>query len=112
MLLHGPDSVEWLEPSVGPALGLNGYEWPLNILELPPDHGLVLLTDGLFEGRSGRGTERLMESGLLDVARSYASLPGPEFVNALIDDVERRAQSVGGISDDIAVVRVERTTTE
>ncbi len=53
-----------------------------------------------------------MESGLLDVARSYASLPGPEFVNALIDDVERRAQSVGGTSDDIAVVRVERTTTE
>ena len=43
------------------------------------------------------------------MARSYASLPGPEFVNALIDDVERRAQSVGGTSDDIAVVRVERT---
>ena len=111
MLLHGPDSVEWLEPSVGPALGLNGYEWPLNILELPPGHGLVLLTDGLFEGRSGRGTERLMETGLLEVARSYAGLPGAEFVTALIDDVERRAQSVGGISDDIAVVRVERTTT-
>src|SRR6476469_8628305 len=111
MLLHGPDTVEWIEPSVGPALGLNGYEWPLNILELPPGHGLVLLTDGLFEGRSGRGTERLMETGLLEVARSYAHLPGPAFVSALIDDVERRAQSVGGISDDIAVVRVERTTT-
>jgi serine phosphatase RsbU (regulator of sigma subunit) len=111
MLLHGPDSVQWLEPSVGPALGLNGYEWPLNIMELPPGHGLVLLTDGLFEGRSGQGTERLMETGLLEVARSYASLPGAEFVNALIDDVERRAQSVGGISDDIAVVRVERTAT-
>lgn len=111
MLLHGPDSVEWLEPSVGPALGLNGYEWPLNIMELPPRHGLVLLTDGLIEGRSGRGTERLMESGLLEVARSYAHLPGAQFVEALIDDVERRAQSVGGISDDIAVVRVERTAT-
>jgi serine phosphatase RsbU (regulator of sigma subunit) len=112
MLLHGPGSVEWLEPSVGPALGLNGYEWPLNILELPPGHGLVLLTDGLFEGRSGSGTERLMEGGLLDVARSYAHLSGAEFVNALIDDVERRAQSVGGTSDDIAVVRVERAATE
>jgi serine phosphatase RsbU (regulator of sigma subunit) len=112
MLLHGPDSVQWLEPSVGPALGLSGDGWPLNILELPPGHGLVLLTDGLFEGRSGQGAERLMEGGLLEVAQSYAHLPGAEFVNALINDVERRAQSVGGTSDDIAVVRVERTSTE
>jgi serine phosphatase RsbU (regulator of sigma subunit) len=112
MLLHGPDSVRWLEPSVGPALGLSGHEWPLNILELPPGHGLVLLTDGLFEGRSGQGAERLMEGGLLEVAQSYAHLPGGEFVNALINDVERRAQSVGGTSDDIAVVRVERVPTE
>ncbi len=112
MLLHGPGSVEWLEPSVGPALGLNGFEWPLNVMELPPGHGLVLLTDGLFEGRSGHGAERLMEDGLLEVARSFAHLPGAEFVSALIDDVERRAQSVDGTSDDIAVVRVERTATE
>ncbi|WP_174523492.1 PP2C family protein-serine/threonine phosphatase [Mycobacterium lehmannii] len=111
MLLHGDDTVEWLEPEVGPALGLYGLEWPLNIFELPPGYGLVLLTDGLFEGRSGRGTERLGEAGLLEVARGYAHLPGREFVTALIDDVERRAQSVGGISDDIAVVRVERTIT-
>ncbi|BBW99904.1 fused response regulator/phosphatase [Mycolicibacterium moriokaense] len=111
MLLHGPDSVEWLEPEVGPALGLNGYEWPLNIMELPRGYGLVLLTDGLIEGRSGHGTERLMEAGLLEVARSYAHVPGAQFVDALINDVERRAQSVGGISDDIAVVRVERTST-
>ncbi|WP_082690921.1 SpoIIE family protein phosphatase [Mycobacterium sp. GA-1199] len=111
MLLHGKNTVEWLEPRVGPALGLYGHEWPLNLFELPPGYGLVLLTDGLFEGRSGRGTERLGEAGLLEVARGYAHLPGREFVTALIDDVERRAQSVGGISDDIAVVRVERTLT-
>jgi serine phosphatase RsbU (regulator of sigma subunit) len=112
MLVHGPDSVDWLEPAVGPALGLNGREWPLNQFELPTGCGLVLLTDGLFEGRSGRGSERLGEQGLLEVARSYSALPGAQFVNALIDDVEQRAQSVGGISDDIAVVRVERTSVE
>jgi len=111
MLLHGPGTVEWIEPRNGPALGLSGREWPLNLLDLPPGHGLVLLTDGLFEGRSGKGTERLGEDGLLEVARGYAHLPGAEFVNAVIDDVERRAQSVGGISDDIAVVRVQRTAT-
>src|SRR5215217_1107653 len=110
MLLHGPGTVEWLEPPAGPALGLNGKNWPTNMLDLPEGHGLVLLTDGLFEGHSGRGQERLGEDGLLELARSYAALPGADFVNALIDEVEKRAQSVGGISDDIAVVRVERTT--
>ncbi|SEH59178.1 Serine phosphatase RsbU, regulator of sigma subunit [Mycolicibacterium rutilum] len=111
MLLHGPGTVDWIEPASGPALGLYGKEWPLNVYDLPEGHGLVLLTDGLFEGRSGRGTERLGEKGLLEVARSYAHLPAAEFVSALIEDVERRAQSVGGISDDIAVVRVQRTAT-
>jgi serine phosphatase RsbU (regulator of sigma subunit) len=109
MLLHGPNSVEWLEPPAGPALGFGGTEWPLNELELPPGHGLVLLTDGLFEGHSGVGNERLGEDGLLALARSHARLPGPAFVEAIIDDAHERAGGHGGLSDDIAVVRVERT---
>jgi serine phosphatase RsbU (regulator of sigma subunit) len=109
MLLHGPNTVEWLEPPAGPALGLNGTEWPLSELELPEGHGLLLLTDGMFEGHSGEGNERLGEAGLLELARSLASLPGPEFVTALIDGAEKRAEAHGGLSDDIAVVRVERT---
>ena len=110
MLLHGPDSVEWLEPPAGPALGLGGTDWPLSELELPAGHGLLLLTDGLFEGHAGVGNERLGEDGLLALARSQASLPGPAFVDALIDGAEGLAALHGGLSDDIAVVRVERTT--
>jgi serine phosphatase RsbU (regulator of sigma subunit) len=75
-------------------------------LELPEGHGLVLLTDGMFEGHSGEGNERLGEAGLLDLARSLTALPGPEFVTALIDGAEKRAEAHGGLSDDIAVVRV------
>jgi serine phosphatase RsbU (regulator of sigma subunit) len=101
--------VEWLEPPAGPALGLGAQEWPPNELELPDGHGLVLLTDGLFEGHSGVGEKRLGEEGLLELARSIADLPGPEFVKALIEGAEARAQSHGGITDDIAVLRVERT---
>ena len=42
------------------------------------------------------------------MARSLATLPGAEFVDALISAAEQRAQSHGGIADDIAVLRVER----
>jgi serine phosphatase RsbU (regulator of sigma subunit) len=110
MLLHGAGDVRWLEPPAGPALGLGAHEWPVNELELPEGHGLMLLTDGLFEGHSGRGTERLGEEGLLELARPLAALPGAAFVDALIGEAEARAQTHGGHTDDIAVVRVERTT--
>jgi serine phosphatase RsbU (regulator of sigma subunit) len=109
MLLHGPNSVEWLEPPAGPALGLGGTDWPIDELELPAGHGLLLLTDGLFEGHSGVGNERLGEDGLLALARSHASLAGSAFVEAIIDGAEYLAKRHGGLSDDIAVVRVERT---
>jgi serine phosphatase RsbU (regulator of sigma subunit) len=110
MLMHGNGEVQWLEPPAGPALGLGAREWPVNELELPEGHGLLLLTDGLFEGHSGRGNERLGEDGLLELARSLATLPGREFVDELIGEVEARARTHGGHRDDIAVVRVERTT--
>jgi serine phosphatase RsbU (regulator of sigma subunit) len=110
MLLHGPDTVEWIEPPFGPALGLHADEWPRHKIEVPAGHGLLLLTDGLFEGYSGRGRERLGEDGLLALARAHAGLPGAKFVDALIDGAEERARAHGGLIDDIAVVRVERTT--
>ena len=37
-------------------------------------------------------------------------LPGAQFVDALIDGAEEYAHARGGITDDIAVVRVERLT--
>jgi len=70
---------------------------------------LLLLTDGLFEGHAGRGDERLGESGLLAVARALAATPGRDFVTSLINEAESRAQTHGGLSDDIAVIRVERS---
>jgi len=108
MLLHGNNDVRWIEPPAGPALGLGAREWPVNELELPEGHGLLLLTDGLFEGHSGDGNKRLGEDGLLALARSLAALPGRAFVDTLIGEVEARARTHGGHTDDIAVVRVER----
>jgi serine phosphatase RsbU (regulator of sigma subunit) len=110
MLLHGEGTVEWLEPPGGPALGVHSGGWEYHQVEWPQGTGLVLLTDGLFEGHSGLGNERLGEEGLLEVARSHAALPGPAFVDALIEEAAQRAQAHGGLTDDIAVVRVERTS--
>jgi serine phosphatase RsbU (regulator of sigma subunit) len=110
MLLHGAGTVEWIEPPGGLPLGLQARDWPQHEMLLPDAHGLLLLTDGLFEGHSGRGDERLGEGGLLELARSLSTLPGPAFVEALINAAVERAQTHGGLTDDIAVVRIERTT--
>ncbi len=109
MLLQSGGTVDWIEPPGGPALGLRATDWPRTDVELAVGQGLLLLTDGLFEGYSGCGIERLGEDGLLALARSHAHLPGPEFVDAVIDGAERLAQPRGGLTDDIAVLRVERT---
>jgi serine phosphatase RsbU (regulator of sigma subunit) len=109
MLLHGTNTVEWIEPAFGPALGLHADDWPEHEMELPVEHGLLLLTDGLFEGHAGHGKQRLGEDGLLELGRSFAGLPGPAFVDALVDGAEERARAHGGLTDDIAVLRVERT---
>lgn len=109
LLLQGGGTVDWLEPRPGAALGLGARDWPVEHYELAQGHGLLLLTDGLFEGHSGRGEERLGEEGLLSMARTLARLPGSEFVEALIDAAEGRAQQHGGLTDDIAVIRVERS---
>ena len=109
MLLHGAGTVEWIEPPGGLPLGLDAKDWPQHEVQLPDAHGLLLLTDGLFEGHSGRGDERLGEGGLLELARSLSTLPGPAFVEALINAAAERALTHGGLSDDIAVVRIERT---
>ncbi len=109
MLLQGNGTVDWLEPKPGAALGLGAREWPVEHYELPEGYGLLLLTDGLFEGHSGRGDERLGEQGLLTMARSLAHLPGRDFVEGLIEHAESRAQLHGGLTDDIAVIRVERS---
>jgi serine phosphatase RsbU (regulator of sigma subunit) len=111
MLRQDGTTVDWIEPPAGPALGLHADDWPQSEFELPVGQGLLLLTDGLFEGYCGSGTQRLGEDGLLALARSNADLPGAAFVDALIDSAEQLALPRGGLTDDIAVVRVERTAT-
>jgi serine phosphatase RsbU (regulator of sigma subunit) len=66
----------------------------------------VLFTDGLFEGRTGPGSERLGEDGLLDIARRLAALPSADFVDTMIDQAEQTAREYGGLDDDVAVIHL------
>ena len=72
-------------------------------------HGLGAAHRWSLRGALRRGNERLGEEGLLDLARAHAGLPGPEFIDALIEEASSRARAHGGLTDDIAVVRVERS---
>jgi serine phosphatase RsbU (regulator of sigma subunit) len=107
LMLRLGDRVDLIEGEVGPALGLvPGFGWQDEELPLPPGARLVLFTDGLFEGRTGPGSERLGEDGLLDMARELASLPAALFVDRLMERVEAATAPYGGVADDIAVLHM------
>ncbi len=107
LLLRTPGHVELVEGPAGPAVGLeSGTSWPEQVLALPPAAGLVLFTDGLFEGRVGPDSERLGEEGLLAMARDLAVLPPPGFVDTLLDTTEAAAAPYGGLADDVAIVHL------
>ena len=107
LLLRTPGHVDLVEGPAGPAVGLEpGASWPEQELPLPPDSGLVLFTDGLFEGRVGPGSQRLGEEGLLAMARGLAMLPPADFVDTLLDTTEAAAAPYGGVADDVAIVHL------
>ncbi|MGD1223678.1 MULTISPECIES: PP2C family protein-serine/threonine phosphatase [Streptomyces] len=105
-LLCGSGAVEWVEVLGGPALGIvpGGARWRVAELSVPEGAAVVLFTDGLFEGRVGRGTERLGEEGLLAVARELVPLAPAAFVDGLIERAEGLAEGQGGLDDDVAVL--------
>ncbi len=108
MLMRHGGAVEWVEVPGGAALGLipGRVDWPLHELRLPPGAGLMLFTDGLFEGHTGTGNDRLGEAGLLELAKSLASLDSDMFVDRLISEAEARAESRGGLVDDVAALHL------
>ena len=107
LLLRTPGHVELVEGPAGPAVGLEpGVSWPEDVLPLPPRAGVVLFTDGLFEGRVGPGSQRLGEEGLLAMARDLAMLPPSGFVDTLLDTTETAVAPYGGLADDVAIVHL------
>ncbi|WP_392676443.1 PP2C family protein-serine/threonine phosphatase [Streptomyces sp. LN785] len=107
LLLRRGTEVEWVEPEGGMALGLlpGAGQWSTTELALPRDGGVVLFTDGLFEGRTGPDS-RLGEEGLLAMARKAGELTARPFIDALVAGATDGASPYGGLADDVAVLHL------
>jgi serine phosphatase RsbU (regulator of sigma subunit) len=110
LLGAGDGSVPTLGPgATGPPLGvLDDARWPARELALPPRWGLLLLTDGLIEGRAASGASaRLGMDGLIallatiEAGASWAEEPST-LVADLIDAVLEL--NGGALLDDIAAL--------
>ncbi|WP_077964352.1 PP2C family protein-serine/threonine phosphatase [Streptomyces tsukubensis] len=110
LLIKAATGLDWYEPPGGMALGLVADEaresaWPEAVLPMGPGTTVTACTDGLFEWRTSP-TTRLGESGLLQLARRHAALPGQQFVDTLVDEVTVAATPHGGLADDLAVLQL------
>lgn len=94
----------------GPALGLlPGARWPRQQVELGGEWSLMLYTDGLIEGRIGEGNQRLGQDGMVDMVRRQLAegLRGEELLRAAVSEV--RELNGGELTDDVAVLLLDRT---
>ncbi|SHN14246.1 PP2C family protein-serine/threonine phosphatase [Actinacidiphila paucisporea] len=113
-LLAGPGRVPRLLPHEdgGPALGLLPdalVEWQRVPVALDGEWRLMLYTDGLIEGRVGKGTQRLEQDGMVRLVSRLlaAGLHGDALLDAAVTEV--RELNGGELTDDVAVVLLERT---
>jgi serine phosphatase RsbU (regulator of sigma subunit) len=110
-LLVNRDGVRELPTMSAAPLGLSDVrDWPGTQVELEGSWSILLYTDGLIEGRIGRGSERLGSEGLMDLIRDVlpaASLDGHKPADGqLLDQVIERVRDLNGkdLDDDLAIL--------
>ncbi len=92
----------------GAGIGIGDGPWRPERTPLPPGWTILLYTDGIIEGRVGRGPERLGETGLHrliagEIARDAHWRERPdELLERLIAGAERL--NGGPLSDDVAML--------
>ncbi|MFG3661471.1 PP2C family protein-serine/threonine phosphatase [Streptomyces sp. NPDC047706] len=93
----------------GPALGLlPGARWPRMQVELGREWSLMLYTDGLIEGHTGQGRERLGQDGMVEMISRQLSqgLRGEQLLREAVNEV--RELNGGELADDVAVLLLDR----
>lgn len=105
-LLVSKDGVAELPTRPAAPLGLSEVrDWPGIPIRLDGSWSILLYTDGLIEGRIGKGSERLGSEGLMDLIRDALGgpdQPGEEVLDRVIDRV--RELNGGDLDDDLAVL--------
>jgi serine phosphatase RsbU (regulator of sigma subunit) len=114
-LLVTRDGVRELPTLSSPPLGLSDVrDWPGTQVRLEGSWSILLYTDGLIEGRIGRGSERLGSEGLMDLIREIQrqgsfprTLDGRQPADdQLLDQVIDRVRQLNGkdLDDDLAIL--------
>lgn len=96
---------------VTPPLGfVDAGEWRGNAVEFSGDWSLLLYTDGLIEGRIGRGAERLGPERLVELLqeRGLREVVRGRDAGLLLDDLVSEVETLHGgeLTDDLAMVLV------
>lgn len=109
VLIEGT-SISALAGARGRAIGIGNGQWKAERVSLPQAWTILLYTDGIVEGRTGQGPERLGEKGLHElVAHRIAEDPNwRDRPRALLDDLIEDAECLNGgaLSDDVAMLLV------
>jgi serine phosphatase RsbU (regulator of sigma subunit) len=114
-LLVTHDGVRELPTLSSPPLGLSDVrDWPGTQVRLEGSWSILLYTDGLIEGRIGRGSERLGSEGLMDLIReiqrqgSFPRMPDGHKPadDQLLDQIIDRVRQLNGkdLDDDLAIL--------
>jgi serine phosphatase RsbU (regulator of sigma subunit) len=108
-----------LQTPTSPPLGLGRVQhWPGTQVALDGSWSVLLYTDGLIEGRIGRGSERLGSEGLMDLIRAAlraapsaegngdTGTAGPPADDVLLDRVIEQVRELNGrdLDDDLAIL--------
>jgi serine phosphatase RsbU (regulator of sigma subunit) len=91
----------------GPPLGvIADAAWPAQALVLPPEWSILLFTDGLIEGRTGGGPNRVGDDGLIRLIEQARGATGSagELLRHVVDAAE--TMNGGPLLDDVAAVLI------
>ena len=105
LLLSRGGVAELPDPVRRAARPVRERDWPGTQIRLDGSWSILLYTDGLIEGRIGKGSERLGSEGLMDLIRDALGdqdAPGEELLDQVIDRV--RELNGGDLDDDLAVM--------
>jgi serine phosphatase RsbU (regulator of sigma subunit) len=116
LLLTGGSVLE-LQTPTSPPVGLSRvHDWPGTPVRLSDRWSVLLYTDGLIEGRIGKGSERLGSEGLMELIRGAlraapegngeAGTGGVPADGRLLDRVIERVRELNGrdLDDDLAIL--------